>query len=309
MDHYILNSNSFTMDTRSVRLTRLFYISSKIEEFAAELCLEQDTMDWALEAHSNFHTALINQTIESGKKAELSKISLDADFLLYERYIILKDLIISRNLKNKALLLKYGVNAPSPTIRKERYYKAKQLAEAHEYFANEKNTGILPQLMIDNFNTLLEDSFAKNIVANSKKTNSLEKTNFLNELFNEDSIKIRNLYNWIAAFWGKRDIRLFSLGFIPMNSGKNIGANLRSITIEFDKKSKKIYWNSLENIEYYQLARKDKETISEWIEIASTSETFVVSNLAQGEYLLKLRVWTANGFSDWSNEFVLNLTL
>ncbi len=303
MTKYILNNNSFTMDTRNVRLSRLYLISSTIEEYASEICLEQNNLDWALDAYSNFHTAQINQSIEQGQKNELSKISLEADSNLYERYIILKELVISRYANNKKALVDYGVDTASPTSRRERYFKAQLLSETHNKYVSQSDKNVLPQLMIDNLNNLIVFSNDKHLLASSRKANSLDKTNLTNELFNEDSIKIRNLYNWSVAFWGKKDPRLYFLGFIPNKSEQNLGENLKNINILYDKKVKKFYWNDLKNIEYYQIAKKDDETMTEWVEIGKTQEPFMLNSFELGTYILKLRVWTKNGFSGWSDEF------
>lgn len=305
MEIYILNNNSFTMDTRGLRLTRLHHISNKIEEYAAELCLEQNVLDWAIDAYSNFHTSQINQSIEQGQKNELSKVSLEADNNLYERYIILKELVSSRYSNNKKALNEYGVDIATPASRRERYFKAKQLIDAHIKYVKQKDKNVLPQLMIDNLNNLLEESNEKHQIASSRKANSLDKTNITNELFNEDSIKIRNLYNWVVAFWGKRDSRLNMLGFIPSKSIQNIGENLSSITIQYNKNENLIFWNELKNIDHYQIAKKDNETITEWIEIGNPEKPVLKNNLPRGKHLLKLRVWTKNGYSDWSDQFDL----
>lgn len=306
MQNYIIQNNSFTMDTREARKSRLFELSKRIEEYASELTLETDELNWAINAYSVYQTALMNQAIEVAQKNEFSRVSQAADTLLFERYVILKELLISRISNKEEVLELYGVNEPVPYNRKDRYRKAKQFLAANDKFLEEGNSNVLPQLMIDNLRTLLEDSHQKFSASEARKENSMDRTLILNEIFNEDSIKLRNLYNWIVAFWGKRDVRLYDLGFVPIKSAR-IGENLSNVLIDYDPEKRVLSWKELRNITKYQLAMKDKETAGEWIEIYIGEKNFFKVNGITAENSFKLRVKNEFGFSDWSPEMTINI--
>lgn len=306
MQNYIIQNNSFTMDTREARKSRLFELSKRIEEYASELTLETDELNWAIDAYSVYQTALMNQTIEVAQKNEFSRVSQAADTLLFERYVILKELLISRISNKEEVLELYGVNEPVPYNRKDRYRKARQFLAANDKFLEEGNSNVLPQLMIDNLRTLLEDSHQKFSASEARKENSMDRTLILNEIFNEDSIKLRNLYNWIVAFWGKRDVRLYDLGFVPIKSAR-IGENLSNVLIDYDPEKRVLSWKELRNITKYQLAMKDKETAGEWIEIYIGEKNFFKVNGITAENSFKLRVKNEFGFSDWSPEMTINI--
>lgn len=306
MQNYIIQNNSFTMDTREARKSRLFELSRRIEEYASELTLETDELNWAIDAYSVYQTALMNQTIEVAQKNEFSRVSQAADTLLFERYVILKELLISRISNKEEVLELYGVNEPVPYNRKDRYRKARQFLAANDKFLEEGNSNVLPQLMIDNLRTLLEDSHQKFSASEARKENSMDRTLILNEIFNEDSIKLRNLYNWIVAFWGKRDVRLYDLGFVPIKSAR-IGENLSNVLIDYDPEKRVLSWKELRNITKYQLAMKDKETAGEWIEIYIGEKNFFKVNGITAENSFKLRVKNEFGFSDWSPEMTINI--
>lgn len=306
MQNYIIQNNSFTMDTREARKSRLFTLSNRIEEFASELTLDTDELTWAIDAYSIYQTALMNQSIELAQKNEYSRVSQAADTQLFERYVILKELLMSRISNSEEILSRYGINEPVPYNRKDRYVKANQFLEANDYYLTEDSKFVLPQLMIDNLRTLLEDSFSKYNESESRKENSMDRTIILNDIFNDDSAKLRNLYNWVVAFWGKRDTRLYDLGFVPVKSAR-IGENLSNIFINYSKDEKMLTWNKIRNISVYQLAMRDKDTASEWIELfLGEQNQYKVSSLV-AENSFKLRVKNDFGFSDWSPEMIINI--
>lgn len=306
MQHYIIQNNSFTMDTREARKSRLYELSSHIEEYASELTLETDELNWAVDSYSVYQTALMNQAIEVAQKNEFSRISQAADALLFERYVILKELLMSRISNNKDVLELYGVDEPVPYNRKDRYRKAMQFLSANDKYLADGNKNVLPQLMIDNLRTLLEDSHKKFQDSETRRENSMDRTLILNEIFNDDSLKLRNLYNWIVAFWGKRDARLYELGFVPIKSAR-IGENLSNVLINYDSNKKELYWQEIRNISKYQLAMKDRDTASEWIELYyGDKNNFKVIGIT-AENTFKLRVKNDFGFSDWSPEMTITI--
>lgn len=306
MQKYIIQNNSFTMDTREARKSRLYYLSNRIEEFASELTLETDELNWAIDSYSVYQTALMNQAIETAQKNEFSRVSQAADALLFERYVILKELLMSRISNSQEVLELYGIDEPVPYNRKDRYRKARQFLEANDQQIASGNQNVLPQLMIDNLRALLEDSHKKFIDSDTRKENSMDRTVILNDIFNDDSVKLRNLYNWVVAFWGKRDSRLYELGFVPVKSAR-IGENLSNVLISYNQANKTLTWPEIRNISAYQLAMKDKEMVSEWIELYLGDKNHFKVNQLSSENSFKLRVRNEFGFSEWSPEFIVTI--
>lgn len=64
----LLENNSFTMDTRESRLTRLRLLKTNIESYASELSIMPEILDWAMLAYDDFRNLLDQQYLILKKK-------------------------------------------------------------------------------------------------------------------------------------------------------------------------------------------------------------------------------------------------
>lgn len=316
----IIENNSFSMDTRNLRLTRLSLLSKHLIQYSEELTLEKDTIDWATNSYYKFKELLSQQNTDLEEKAKAYSLLQQADNELYEKYVVLKELLLTRYENNINLYNEYGINGPIPSNRDERYEKAMLLIKTHNNLLNNNDNNLLPQEMIDKLNFLSKNAKNHYQNVNKLKNKSQKSTKVVNQKFDNDSIRIRKLYNWIAANWGKKDARMLAFGFSLPKSISNTKKTPTIFQMKVDKKSKIISWHSnsekkLEpnidnkthqtnnNNSVYQLAYKDKITNSEWLEIYSGTE---IKNLdLNNSGIYKVRARNTNGYGPWSPEIKL----
>lgn len=306
MPNYIISNNSFTMDIREVRKTRLFLLSEKIEQYAAELTLSSQELEWCRSAYINYCKQLELQNIELLNKNEQSKKSLQSDTVLFERYVVLKNLLLDKIENNQDLYVKYGINEPIPYNRLEKYDKINLLITTNDELIKSGSSSVLPQLMIENLKKLINEAKLNFTMLEQHRTKSTELTNQTNLLHNEDSIRLRSLYNWIVAFWGKRDVRLLDLGFVPMKTIK-LSNFVKNVELSYLEQERKLVWNNVNGIDYYQVALRDNESTNNWIELHNEKINYCTLNGYDGNLVLKLRLRNKNGYSDWSPPVEINV--
>lgn len=294
------------MDIREVRKSRLQLLCNNIEKYASELTLSSQEYDWAIDAYTAYCKLLEKQNEELRSKNEISKSSIESDTALFERYVVLKSLILSKLENNFELQEKYGINESIPYNRIEKYEKVKKFIECNDELVKQGDKFILPQLMVDNLRKLVNVSQEKYENLEKQRSKSVEVTNELNALHDEDSIKLRNLYNWVVAFWGKRDSKLLDLGFVPMKTIK-LSNLIKNLEIDYKEKERKLSWNTVNGIDNYQVALRDNESTNNWIELHNDSTNHCTLNGFNGELTLRLRVKNKHGYSDWSSTFELNI--
>jgi len=306
------------MDTRNLRLTRLSLLSKHLIHYTEELALEKDTIDWAINSYNRFKELLSQQSKDLEEKSKYYAYSQEADMELYERYVVLKELLLTRYNKNQ--YAEYGILGAIPSNREDRYDKAIRLIEAHQRLKKSGDKNILPQEMIDKLHNLCTQAKEQFDIVLNIKNKSVQSTKKVNETFDLDSLKIRKLYNWIAACWGKKDARMLTFGFSLPKSISNTKKTPTIFQLKVDKNNKKISWhlngekksfqnsnllnNNDEEIKsVYQLAFKNNLTNTEWYEIYSGDELKDLDLIDEGIY--KIRARNNFGYGPWSPEIKL----
>lgn len=306
MPNYIIQNNSFTLDIREVRKSRLSLLSQNIANYVSELSLPNQEFVWGKNAYDIYSTLLDLQNQETLKKNELSKLSIENDNVLFERYVVLKSLIMNKLEGDSELQKKFGVNEPIPNNRIEKYDKIKKLIEANDELIKSGNESILPMVMIENLKKLLTNSQYIYSQLETQRIQSIELTSKLNNLHDEDSIRLRNLYKWAVAFWGKRDLNLVNMGFAPMRNVK-LSVLVKSIELSFKEDIRVLTWNKINGIDKYQVALKENDSSNNWIELHNDVMNYCTLNGYHGDLIIKLRIHNKHGYSDWSKPFEINV--
>jgi len=302
---YIINNNSFSMDTRYERLTRLKMLSDKIENYASELSLSQESLEWALNSWNDYELLLKIKNNDLNEKNEYSQISIKSDSALYERYVILKELLIASFDNDPNMIKKFGLEGAIPFRRDERIKKAFHFINTYENLVREGIEEPLPSLMIENLKNLTIEAKYNLEKAQDERKDAVVLTNELNNRFENDNIKIRTLYKWIVAFWGKKDPRLFDIGFTPLKNfipGKSIN---KVFGLDISKNNQLFQWDNQDNIEYFQLSKKVEKNGSEWIEIFRGNENSCKFISSDDSMIFKVRGYNEYGYGEWSD--ILNV--
>lgn len=292
----ILETNSFTMDTREARLTRLNLIKDNIEKFASELSLEMNLLEWILSAHKNFSTQLEEQNIIFQDKNELFKKSDESESDLYYRYIAIKELLLSKTKKSNSLILDLKMDKPFPANKLKRFEITKATLEIAKKNIKQFDKLSIPFILFENLENLYDIAEKDYNNALKLKNKSADKTKEVNQLFDNDSVKLRELYNWVVAFWSKKDVKLVELGFsLPISVSKSSKTPNKINGLKMDNNY--VAWIKDSSSENYQLAWRSNDDSQDYKEYYYGTEN-KIKIPSSGEF--KIRGWNSHGFGEWS---------
>ena len=304
---YIIEDNNFTKDSRGVRATRLYFLSHSIDTYAATLSITGDMLTWAQGAVAAFDAAQDKQSAELGEKNEAFQTSQEADAELQERYQILKELLQARYGEADDKLQIYGITGPTPRARDDVIDKAEYLIEGNDRQTAAGDPLALPQTMIDNLQALVTDAKDKYYDAGIERREAEEATDEINDLYDADSVKLRSIYHWIVAFWGKKDPRLIDLGFVTAKEHGGGQAPDAPQNLEYDSVAGRFSWIESEGATSYQLAYRETGSDDEWQVAYSGSDTSVVFNPSGGNWQFRVRARNEHGYGEWSNTITVEI--
>ena len=315
---YLIDNNNFSNDSYGVRETRLYFIKNSIDTYSTELSIEDDLLTWATSAYDAFNTARIKQSAEIGEKYEAFQTSQKADIALAERYQILKDILISRYPDDDDKLKVYGITPNTPKTHAERIEAAENLIEGnsrelntgygvHPHFTEPIPTLALPSDMITNFTNLVNSAKETFFSAGVERRQSEEATAALNTIYDADSKKLRELYNWIIAHWGKYDPRLIDFGFVTANDNTGGTKPPVPVNLSYNAAGHILKWDIVEVATSYQLVYRETGSDNEWVEIYSGDLSESNLTLEPANWTLKVRARNSNGYGDWSISLDLSI--
>lgn len=297
----LIENNSFTMDTRESRMTRLFKLKNNIENYASELSIMPEILDWALLASEEFDTLLNKQNEITNEKNNKFNIINENEKEFFQRLISFREIIISQ-ISEKHLISFFKLNEQIPTTRIEKIEFATEflnkIENSNEIVLNEMTSLVLHNL-IKQLN-LLRTSYGEALNLQEEGSNL---TNRINKRFDQDSVNLRTLYNWCVIFWNKKDSKLIDLGFtIPKSTAKN--PKTPEKIVGFNYLNKSFVWDIEKKSISYQLVHRNKFENVEWKIISETSLTNKNIDLSPGEY--KVRGTNKFGFGPWSDDIIIN---
>lgn len=299
---YIIGDNQFTHDSRGVRGTRLDFISGNIDTWAAELEIEASFLAWAHAASAAFDAALIHQTGFQGAKDMAFQESQEADDALYVRYIELRGLVRSLNVDDKLTLKEYGVTGKLPKARLDKYYKAQELIKKNGEQIAAGDPNALPAGMVASLAALADDMETVYKETGTASRIAKESTKTFKSLYDADTIKLRVLYNWCIAYWGKYSHNLIVLGFVEAKH-RHGGQPGAPKNLAYDSIASVFSWDDLESETSYQCAMKNaNQKAAEWDEIYDGTATSFKWQSVVGSWKVKVRARNKHGFGKWGDE-------
>lgn len=298
---YVIENNSFSGDTYNVRSTRLNQLQGNIDTYSTELQIPADLLTWAQSSHDNWTAAWSESDIEQGEKKLAYQESSEAFADLSERYQTLKDLLIVRyGQENKAIAL-YGLQGQTPREIGQLEHSAQVMIDANTQQLAAGDTNALPQTMMDNLQTLVDTAETKHRAAKTEAMEADRETDTLVALYNTDANNLRLIYNWIVAFWGKKNPQLLALGFaLPKERGSN---NRPAVPtgLAYDLATTTASWNAVADATSYQLAYRATDGEEEWQVAFEGQETSVAFNPGSGDWMFRVRARNVHGFGEFSS--------
>ncbi len=297
----LIESNSFTMDLRNTRLSRLWILKNNINNYASELCITPEILDWANLAFDEYKSLLDEQYhINEEKNLKFIKIK-DLEKEFFQRFTSLREIInplITDS--NQKIFLK--LNEQIPAKRTEKIEFAAELLKNIEplpIFNNNEMSKIVIQNLVSQLQ-ILKESYGNALILQEQAENL---TNRINKRFEQDTINFKTLYNWCVIFWSKKDFKLTKIGFvIPKVISKQTFTPDRVMNFIFEDNV--IKWDKESKSLTYQLVYKSDNSKTEWTILYDGELNFIENELLSGEY--KVRGINNLGFGQWSESIFIN---
>lgn len=297
----LIESNSFTMDLRNTRLSRLWILKNNINDYASELCITPEILDWANLAYDDYKSLIDEQyKIIDDKNLKFILIKeIEKEF--FQRLISFREIVSSIIIDiNQMSLLK--LNEQIPSKRTEKIEFATEFLNKIEplsLFNNNEMSKIVLQNLINQLQ-ILRESYGNALNLQEQAENL---TSRINKRFDQDSLNLKTLYNWSVIFWSKKDIKITKLGFvIPKVISKQVFTPDKINNLKFE--NNKILWDLESKSISYQLVFKPDNVKTEWTILSENNLNYKEISLENGEY--KVRGINNLGFGQWSDSLVLN---
>ena len=210
---FLINNNTFSADDSGKRSTRLGLLSETVNDVAAELSISDGMLNWALNASDNYSNLLTVKDVQKGIVAEAVQTYQENFQELKKKYQILKNIIISRYAENPEKLVIYSVEGRTPITMDGLKRSAELLIQGNNKLAELADPNVLPVNMIDSLQDIVNQINVNFMKASLEKEEYQKKLKEYHRIFDENTRKLRALYNWAVAFWGNENPKLITIGF------------------------------------------------------------------------------------------------
>lgn len=295
----LIENNSFTMDTREARISRLDLLQNNINKYAKEINISHELLDWALYSYEEFLylTDKFNEiTIKKNESFNLIS-TIEREF--FQKFNSFKDLVLSQY-KNQNVFDEDDTQLPTTRIDK---------IEFSSDFINKVRTNSkikidkMTQGVIDLLIPMLDEVRNTYGSALNYKEEQTNLSNRIKKRFNQDSLNLRSLYSLCIVYWSKKEAKLLDLGFaLPKLSFKN--KNTPNNTSRLIVKNSIVHWEKDVNAQSYQLVFRNRFNSVDWQIIYEGNELKSPIDIKQGEF--KVRGLNFNGFGPWSESIFYN---
>lgn len=295
----LIENNSFTMDTREARFTRLEKLHQNIVKYSKELNISHELLDWALFSFEDYNYLMseLNQVTEKKNSSFNIINSIEKEF--FQKFNSFKELVLSQHI-NHIHFKDFEKQIPTTRIGKIEFASN----FIHKISSNSK---IKLDLMSKEALEILQpqlDTVKKTYGdALNYQDNQTNISSRVRKRFNQDSLNLRNLYNLCIIYWNKKDSRLLDIGFaLPMIAAKNINTPDEILNYIFLKNV--FQWDVDTKAQYFQLVYRNKFNSADWKILYNGTKTKFKTKVEQGEY--KVRGINRFGFGQWSKSIIFN---
>ncbi len=210
---FLINNNTFSSDDSGKRSTRLDFLSKTITDVKVELSISGDMLSWALNASDIYTELLTSKNVQKGIVGEAVQTYQENFNELKKNYQILKNIIISRYADNPEKLVIYSAGGRTPITMDGLKRAAELMIQGNNKLAELADPNVLPVNMIDNLQDIVNQINVNFMKASLEKEEYQKKLKEYHRIFDEDTRKLRALYNWAVVFWGNDNPKLITIGF------------------------------------------------------------------------------------------------
>lgn len=295
----LIENNSFTMDTREARYTRLNKLHKNIEKYSQELKISHELLNWAIYSFEEYNNLLSELTDTTIKKNDSFNIISTIEKEYFQKFNSLKDLILKQH-NNHLHFKDFETQLSTTRIDKIEfasnfmiYIKSNSAVKLDKMSQNALEI-MIPQI------EKVKKTYGDALNYQELQTNISKR---IKKRFNQDSLNLRNIYNLCIVYWNKKDPRLLDLAFaLPKIATKN--PNTPDEILKNKYKDNKFQWEKESKSQYFQLVFRNKFNSADWRIIYEGIENYFLVEIEHGEY--KVRGMNGYGFGLWSKSIIFN---
>jgi hypothetical protein len=299
----LILDNGFTHDSYDRRSDRVSLLSVNIGTFAVELGLTETLITWGTSAYPAWSAVRVSAGVEKGER-DVAFESYQNTFdetrsLLIDIKEVLLALIEDAE-EGMEIIDEYGIGGPTPRNRAGVKQLIDQIKETSIRLRAAGDVRVLPEALVIRLADAGTEIIDQWHSAQKEKQESAEAYDTLEAVYNEDSQKLRLIYQMAKLTWGAYSPKLILLGFAP--STPKHGGGQPDAPIDFNKEwndpELTLSWNDATNVSSYQLVYSEVEDV--WEELYSGDSARYTYEAPVGKRFYKVRARNANGYSDWS---------
>ncbi|MBI9039616.1 MAG: fibronectin type III domain-containing protein [Bacteroidales bacterium] len=299
----LILDNAFTNDTYDRRSDRVSLMTNNIESNSVELGISETLLSWGTSVDNKWSTARVSAGVERGERdvafeTYLNKFDETKSLLIDIKEVLLA--LIGDVEEGKEIIDEYGIGGATPRNRSGVKQLIDQIVETSNRLRTAGDSRVLPEVLVTKLAEAGDETVNLWHQAQKEKQDSAEAYDALDALFNEDSQKLRLIYQMAKLIWGAYSPKLTLLGFAP--STPKHGGGQPDAPKDFNKEwiapELTLYWNDASNVSSYQLVSSEGEDI--WEELYSGDSASYTYETPPGKRYYRVRARNARGFSDWS---------
>ena len=217
----MLIHNKFSKDSDDDRLERLLSVSNNIDDFAIEIGLSEDKIEWAHGAGDAWEDTVAKATVESGQEFGGYSALRAAEVKAVKYYCKAKALLkaILKGLGDSdELIEEYGLKGKSPRGYKKLVSGIDVWKGTHDRLVSEGDDRVLPDAIVAKLVEHRVELDELWHVAIDEKTEAREARRAKKELFDRDTKMLAYLFALCKLHWGNQDSRLSVLGFVEKSA-------------------------------------------------------------------------------------------
>ncbi|MBI9039369.1 MAG: fibronectin type III domain-containing protein [Bacteroidales bacterium] len=299
----LILDNAFTIDSYNRRSDRLSLLRANLGTYAPELGITEETLSWSATADSNWSGARVSAGVEKGERdvafeTYQNKLNETRSLVIDIKEVLLA--LIEDTEKGDEIIDEYGIGGQTPRNRGGLKQFIDQIAETSNRLRAAGDSRVLPEALINKIVEAGNEIVNLWHLAQKEKQESANAYDVLEEIYNEDSQKLRLIYQMAKLIWGSSSPNLILLGFAPSTPRHGGGQPdaPQGFNKEWNEPELTLFWNDATNVSSYQLVYSEGN--DEWEELYSGNLASFTYNPPTGKRNYKVRARNARGFSEWS---------
>jgi len=253
-----------------------------------------------------FESARVSADVEMGEK-EGATTELDLkERVMRETYTDIRGIILARYSGYPEHLDDFNLDLDFPSKTNDRMVKVLDVVTVSDRHRAAGVPCVLPLEMTNRLSMVVEDVRTAYDSSNTERFESEHATHILNTLFDSDSIKLRELYSWARATWGRYDARFELIGMVAASQGGSGGGGGGEVPVaptgfmfEWLEPVLQFTWDALESVTSYQIAFSEDGGVV-WEELYTGADATFEYEPPEGMQYYRVRARNADGYGEWS---------